>query len=71
MKTRYFGYILYCEGCAIDIKYGSFKEGPCGALDSVVSDPIYSTAAEALKAGRKECDLYESSYCVSTYELKL
>jgi len=70
-KRRYFGYILYCDGCVADIQHESFKEGPCGAMMTVTSDPVYSTADAALEAGLEANKAFlEFSYRVFTYEVK-
>jgi hypothetical protein len=69
-SKRWFGYVLVCDGCCIDIKH--VKDfTPCGVIDNVASEPMYSSEAEALEAGLKAESFFSNhTYRVFTYEMK-
>lgn len=54
MKRRFFGYVVVCEGCCVDLKYDQDgKDWESCSEKVTASAPIYSSAKEATEAGLK------------------
>jgi hypothetical protein len=54
MKKRYFGYVVVCEGCCVDLKYDEGGEDWKTCSEKVsASPPQFATAKAALEAGLK------------------